>query len=115
MLQVSTNAKPLNVKSKMVADSDLCKMKCWPFGIVEGCPKDKDERVDDSAWEVMPGMALRYLFISSNRHAAAISSISLLLSGLMALVILSSNRHAAGSCSGRKLREEARRTSSRAA
>jgi hypothetical protein len=40
-------------------DSDLCKMKCWPFGIVEGCPKDKDERVEDWTWDVVPGMAIR--------------------------------------------------------
>jgi hypothetical protein len=56
---VGPTAKPLNVKSKMSEDTDLCKMKCWPFGIVEGCPKDKDERVEDSSWEVVPGMAIR--------------------------------------------------------
>jgi hypothetical protein len=59
LLQVNSNAKPLNLKSKMSDDSELCKMKCWPFGIVEGCPKDKDERVDDWSWEIVPGMALR--------------------------------------------------------
>jgi hypothetical protein len=58
---VSANAKPLNVKCKMSQESDLCKMKCWPFGIVEGCPKDKDERVDDWSWEVVPGMAIRIM------------------------------------------------------
>jgi hypothetical protein len=43
----------------MGQDSELYKMKCWPFGIVEGCPKDKDERVEDWSWEVVPGMAIR--------------------------------------------------------
>ena len=57
--QVSPNAKPLNVKCRMGENSELCKMKCWPFGIVEGCPKDKDERVDDWSWDVVPGMAIR--------------------------------------------------------
>jgi hypothetical protein len=56
--KVSANAKPLNTKCKM-ENSDLFKMKCWPFGIVEGCPKDKDERVEDWSWEIVPGMALR--------------------------------------------------------
>jgi hypothetical protein len=57
--KVSSDAKPLNTKFKMGGDVDLSKMKCWPFGIVEGCPKDKDERVDDWSWDVVPGMALR--------------------------------------------------------
>ena len=57
--QVSPSAKPLNAKCKMGQDPELSKMKCWPFGIVEGCPKDKDKRVDDWSWEVVPGMALR--------------------------------------------------------
>jgi hypothetical protein len=57
--KVSSSAKPLNARCKMGDDSELYKMKCWPFGIVEGCPKDKDERVDDWAWDVIPGMAVR--------------------------------------------------------
>jgi hypothetical protein len=48
----------------MSPELELYKATCWPFGIVEGCPKDKDERVEDWSWEVVPGMALRYYKLS---------------------------------------------------
>jgi hypothetical protein len=73
----------------MDQDSELYKMKCWPFGIVEGCPKDKDERVDDWSWEVVPGMAIRYLslchFIAlesrPSRHVLSVHRWSLIFVG----------------------------------
>lgn len=29
---------------------------CWPFTIVHGAPKDKDDRKEDAGWEIRPGM-----------------------------------------------------------
>jgi hypothetical protein len=42
-----------------VAPMTMNLMDCWPFGIVEGCPKDKDDRNEEYRWEVVPGMAIR--------------------------------------------------------
>jgi hypothetical protein len=44
------------------AGSALSMLTCWPYGILEGCPKDKDDRNEEFKWEVCTKM---FLFISS--------------------------------------------------
>jgi hypothetical protein len=98
---VSANAKPLNVKSKMSQEHELYKMKCWPFGIVEGCPKDKDERVEEYSWEVVPGMAIRCVILNHYHNKGYYTR--------------DTDLQDIGSCYGRRLPGEERLTSSRAA
>jgi hypothetical protein len=31
-------------------------LTCWPYGIVEGCPKDKDDRNEEYKWEGVFGL-----------------------------------------------------------
>lgn len=53
-LQVGKNALPLSEKSVWPGDPEgqLHMLTCWPYGIVEGCPKDKDDRNEEYKWEV---------------------------------------------------------------
>lgn len=57
-------AKPLSEKSPWAEDpqGQLSMLTCWPYGIVEGAPKEKDERREDYKWKVYPGMVLRTMF-----------------------------------------------------
>jgi hypothetical protein len=52
--KLGKNPLPLSEKSVWPEDKDgvLSMLTCWPYGIVEGCPKDKDDRNEDFKWEV---------------------------------------------------------------
>lgn len=53
----SSNAKPLTEKAPWSEDPDgqLSQLTCYPYGIVEGCPQEKDERNEEYKWNVFPG------------------------------------------------------------
>jgi len=66
----SGNAKPLTEKSPWPEDPDnqLSQLTCYPYGIVEGCPQEKDERNEEYKWNVVPGnvMCIRQSGYSRN-------------------------------------------------
>ena len=51
---------PLSEKVLWPGDPEgtLCMMKCWPYGIIEGFPRDKDDWNEEYKWEVHPGRVL---------------------------------------------------------
>lgn len=56
--KMGPNPLPLSVKSLWGDDPSgvLSEMECWPYGIIEGCPKDKDDRNEEWKWKIVPGM-----------------------------------------------------------
>jgi hypothetical protein len=52
--KVGKNPLPLSEKSQWPHDPSgaLSMLTCWPYGILEGCPKDKDDRNEEFKWEV---------------------------------------------------------------
>jgi hypothetical protein len=52
--KVGKNPLPLSEKSQWPQDPSgaLSMLTCWPYGILEGCPKDKDDRNEEFKWEV---------------------------------------------------------------
>jgi hypothetical protein len=62
---VDKNAKPLSEISKYPElGEEFNKISCYPWTMVQGCPKDKDERKEeeDLIWDIKPGMVLHFSF-----------------------------------------------------
>jgi hypothetical protein len=62
---VDKNAKPLAEISKYPElGEEFNRITCYPWTMVPGCPKDKDERKeeDDLTWDIVPGMVLHFSF-----------------------------------------------------
>ena len=61
--KLGKNPMPLSERSAWTDDASgggggaaaaagLSMLTCWPYGILEGCPKDKDDRNEEFKWEV---------------------------------------------------------------
>lgn len=60
--KMGSNPLPLSQKSPWPEDPEgtMSELDCWPYGIIEGCPKDKDDRNEEYKFKIVPGTILRY-------------------------------------------------------
>ena len=56
-LKATNDAKPLTEKSLWPEDPDkqLSQMTCYPYGIIEGHPQEKNQRNEEYKWNLFPG------------------------------------------------------------
>lgn len=58
------NAKPLSVVcpcERLGGEAGgFSAIQCYPWTIVEGCPQDKDDRVEEAGWVLEPGMVFKF-------------------------------------------------------
>ena len=61
--KAEAGAKPLSERCPWPEDREgkLGMLTCYPYSIVEGRPKEKDERNEEYKWSVYPGMVIRMM------------------------------------------------------